>query len=274
MPRQLITVALGGRPPSRISSQPISAPALGGQVLFDLADEIALQLVFVLQSLGLDAGLALGAILPTGLGTFVAADVDEGRGEQPHHFIEHVVQEREGGVVARAIDILFHTPAGADLERPARAGELRIGGQGPQRMARHLDLGHDGHVPPGRISHDLADIVLGVETAVAFAVALGLIAPGADFRELGILLDLDPPALVFGEVPVQRVQLVGGQQVDAMFDERLAEEVPAFVQQQSPPGKPAAYLRCGSRALAISRRPACVLAKTAAGRSCRSVCPP
>ena len=105
-------------------------------------------------------------------------------------------------------------------------------------MAGHLDFGHDGHVPPGRVGHDLADFVLRVETAVAFAVARGLVAPGADFRELGILLDLDPPALVFGEVPVQRVQLMGGQQVDVVFDELLAEEVPAFVQQQAAPGEP------------------------------------
>ena len=42
------------------------SPALGGQVVFDLANEIALQLVFILEALGLDPGLALGTLSSSG----------------------------------------------------------------------------------------------------------------------------------------------------------------------------------------------------------------
>src|SRR5262249_24949279 len=79
------------------------------------------------------------------------------------------------------------------------------------------------------------DVVLRVEPAVTRAVAIALVAPRADFRESWILLDLDPPALVLGEMPVQRVQLVDREQVDRMLDEFLAEEVPAFVKEQPTP---------------------------------------
>ena len=54
-------------------------PALGVDVFLDATDEIALQLVFVLQSFRLDAGLAFRATLPAYLLNFVAADVDEVR---------------------------------------------------------------------------------------------------------------------------------------------------------------------------------------------------
>ena len=90
-------------------------------------------------------------------------------------------------------------------------------------------------MPLGRIGDDLADVVLRVEPAVVpLPSPFGLQSESirratSRFRELGILLDLDPPALVLGEMPVERVHLVDGQEVDRMLDEILAEEVAAFV---------------------------------------------
>ena len=49
--------------------------------------------------------------------------------------------------------------------------------------------------------------------------------PRADLRELRVLLDLDAPALVVGEVPVERVQLVQRHQVDVLLHELLRHEV-------------------------------------------------
>ena len=67
------------------------------------------------------------------------------------------------------------------------------------------------------------DFVLGVEAAIAGAVADvgveiaaddGLPPAATDLGELRVRLDLDPPALVFGQVPVKGVEFVAARQVD------------------------------------------------------------
>ena len=71
--------------------------------------------------------------------------------------------------------------------------------------------------------------------AVADAAVPGrLLAPGPDFREPGILVDLDAPALVLGQVPVEHVLLVHRHQVDELHDLLLREEEAAAVEQRAP----------------------------------------
>src|SRR3546814_14794705 len=84
-----------------------------------------------------------------------------------------------------------------------------------------LDFGHDRDVTRGRISDDVADLGLGVEAAIAHGPAIGVDArrsrglpPRADAGELRVSIDLDPPALVVGEVPMERVELGARHAVD------------------------------------------------------------
>ena len=94
--------------------------------------------------------------------------------------------------------------------------------------------------------------------------------------EFRVLFDFDPPALIFGEVPMQRVQLVSGQQIDVMLDECLAEEVTALVEKQS-------RIAQGKRGLSsIRQQCTCdlntthdgVFVRTSWYNTCRRVCPP
>ncbi len=62
------------------------ASAAGGQVGFDAVVEVGLELGFAVEPFGSEPGLALGAFLPAITGCFVAADVDEGAGEEVHDF--------------------------------------------------------------------------------------------------------------------------------------------------------------------------------------------
>ena len=94
-------------------------------------------------------------------------------------------------------------------------------------MAGHFDFRHDGHEARRRIRHDFPHVVLRIEAAVLDAVvfSLGRLrstvadvmadqrlgAPRADVRQLRILLDLEPPALVIREVPMEPVHLVNGE---------------------------------------------------------------
>ena len=74
----------------------------------------------------------------------------------------------------------------------------------------------------------LAHLLLGVEAAVRLAIADvrvevlsedGLLPPGADLGEARVLLDLEPPPLVVGQVQVEGVELVEREEVDDLLDE-------------------------------------------------------
>ena len=57
-------------------------------------------------------------------------------------------------------------------------------------------------------------------------------------RQLRVLPDLEPPALVVDEVPVEAVQLVPRQRIQERTDLLLGKEVPGAVQQHPSPGEP------------------------------------
>ena len=61
--------------------------------------------------------------------------------------------------------------------------------------------------------------------------------PRADFRELRIFLDLDAPAVVVHQVPVERVHLVQRHGVEQLLDLGLGEEVAAHVEHQPAPAE-------------------------------------
>ncbi|CAM5616284.1 hypothetical protein SGRI78S_02605 [Streptomyces griseus subsp. griseus] len=66
---------------------------------------------------------------------------------------------------------------------------------------------------------------------------LGARAPGADLGQARVALDLDAPALVVGEVEVEDVQLVRGQQVQVAQDVFLGQEVPRDVEHHAAPAE-------------------------------------
>ena len=214
--------------------------------LLDAGGHVALQLflggevVMVLESQRLDAGLAQRAFPPPVLRALVAADMDVLGREDVHHLGQDILQEGEGFLLAHAEDISGDAPAGPDLVRAAGAAQLRIGGEGRDHVAGKIDLGDDDDVAVGRVGHDLAHLILGIETAVADAVVgvevladAGAVAPRADFREFRIFLDLDAPALVLGQVPVQPVDLIGGGNVDVALGLLNRPEMTAGIQMDA-----------------------------------------
>jgi len=109
-------------------------------------------------------------------------------------------------------------------------------------VARHLDFRHDRDVTLGGVSHDLLRLLLCVETAVGFIratrechVRAHRLATGPHVGELRVLLDLQPPALVVREVPVEGVELVHGHLVEQVFDFAHRLEVPARIEHEATP---------------------------------------
>jgi hypothetical protein len=62
-------------------------------------------------------------------------------------------------------------------------------------------------------------------------------SPGAHFGEPRVFLDLDPPALIVGQVPMEGVELVARHLVEQGFDEGHGLDVPGAVEHQAAPGE-------------------------------------
>ena len=74
-----------------------------------------------------------------------------------------------------------------------------------------------------------------------------VLPPGAHLGQLRVLLDLDAPALVLGEVPVEDVELVQRHQVQVLEQELLGHEVAAHVEVAAAPGEARACPRSPRR---------------------------
>jgi hypothetical protein len=98
-------------------------------------------------------------------------------------------------------------------------------------VPRHVDLGNDRDEALRRVGDEILVLLLRVETAWR-AADFGLPAlPG----EVGPLLDLDPPALIVGEMQVQPVHLVQRDQIDVPLDVVRREEVARDVEHGAAP---------------------------------------
>jgi hypothetical protein len=202
-----------------------------------VADEPGLEFVLVGEPQLLDARLCRRGLPPLTLGALVAADVHEGGREEFQDLLEDPLVEAEGGV-GGSEDVRVDAPGVPDGEGGGvdHVGVAEFGVRGDRglRVAGDVDLGDDGDVPFPGVRDDLADVVLRVVTAVRGLVPqrrgpvppFGAGAPGADLGEPGVALDLDAPALVVGEVEVEDVEFVGGEEVEVAQDVVLGHEVP------------------------------------------------
>ncbi len=202
----------------------------------DARDEPALERRLVCETELADARLHARRRPPAVLDRLVAAHVDEFAGEQVDHFVEDVLEEYERRFVGIEEPVV-HAPVGRDRGGAARA-EPRVARDRRLRVAGHLDLGDDRHEARRRVRNEFAHLGLRVEAAVRRGIAgAGGLAPGADARELRILENLEPPALVVGQVPVQDVQLVQRHPVDKLPDELGRLVMPRGIEHEPAPGE-------------------------------------
>src|SRR5204863_4752130 len=106
----------------------------------------------------------------------------------------------------------------------------------------------------GGVGDDLADIVLRIEATVGLAVEAPrgrvldlstderLTAPRAHLGETRVLLDLEAPPLVVGQVPVEAVEVMERREIDVLLHELLRHEVTGHVEVDAPPREPGRVL--------------------------------
>ena len=130
-------------------------------------------------------------------------------------------------------------------DRLAFHAQLRKGGDGGGGVAGYIDLRHHLDVAGSGVGNDVGDLFLGVVAAVRARLSAGRIDAGiaagdaaaADLGQARVFPDLDAPALVVGQVPVEDVELVQGHRVEHALDLVHAVEVPGRIEHVAAPAK-------------------------------------
>ena len=111
-------------------------------------------------------------------------------------------------------------------------------------MTRKVDFRNYSDAQLLRVCNHFAHLVLSVVASVTDAILLvlrvavlvaydGLVAPCTDVGQLWVGLDFGSPALVFGKMPVEAVELEGGHDVEHLFRLLDCPEMPSAVKMHS-----------------------------------------
>ena len=184
-----------------------------------------------------------GRCLPLVLHRLVAADVHVRAGEQVDHFGQDAFEKLQR-FLARVEQVGVHAPVVRRLGGAIDHAVLRIRRHCRLGVAGHVDFRNDGDMAGRGVGHHVAYLFLRVMAAVPVGGAVG-VAPGvalrhaaaADLGEPGVALDLDAPALVIGEMPMEGVELVRGHRVEQGLDLLHTPEMPRRVEHQPAPGE-------------------------------------
>ncbi len=214
------------------------------EIILYSAYEIALEFLFILETVVFDALLAGRTFFPFGFACFVSSYVYVFAWEDAAHFVKHVLQELESLFPSGAEQICVDSPSGPYLVVVvfAKTSQPRITCEGRLRVSGHLYFRDDRYATLCGIFDYLLGFFLRVITSVRDAVIAyvgversyeGFLAYGTGFREFGIFLYLQSPALVVRKVPVEGVYLVKCKNVDIILDLLNIEEMPAYIQMRS-----------------------------------------
>ena len=148
------------------------------------------------------------------------------RREHLDDLAQHVLDERKGSVVAGAEHVVRYSPHFPNLVRAACTAIFRVCCKSCLHVAGKVNLRDYRYVALCCILNNLAALLLCVEErTVVFAVILGavasddsLIALCSDGSQLWVLLYLDAPTLVIGQVPVEAVEVVEREHVNEALD--------------------------------------------------------
>ena len=122
--------------------------------------------------------------------------------------------------------------------------KLWISSHSSLRVTRNIHLWYYFYKAVASVFHDFTSIFLCIVAAVALSVGFGItpsqhftLSPCSYFGEFGVFFDFDAPALIFGQVPMEAVHLIGCHHVKDAFHFFLAEEVTTFIKHETTPAK-------------------------------------
>ena len=169
--------------------------------VLDLVHEPAVKFLGTIQTILLNQSLAVRTVVPGGVIHLIASDMDVFRGEKRRYLLEYV---GENLIVLHSghTEDVVSLSVGADIGHVHRAGHLREDAHQGAAVPGQVYLRDNLDMALGSVFHDLAYLLLSIISAVAVMLC-----------QLRILADLNPPAVVIGQMPVETVELMVGHPV-------------------------------------------------------------
>ena len=209
-----------------------------------LLDETTLQPTIALEPLTLIQSLALGILLPSVGGTFIATNRNHLEGEEVHHFFHNVLGELNSFGIGHVENVRINTTLERNLVFSiGPAAKFGIGRQCRNNMTGHIDFRKDFYMACFGISHHLAHLFLRVEErpilligpirAVLQISEIGVFTRGTNSGEFGIFLDFQTPTLVVRDVPVEAIELIVGHHVEYFLNLINIEEMTRNVEHKT-----------------------------------------
>ena len=217
---------------------------LRGEVIRELAHKVRLQLTDMAESHLLHQCLTLGIATPCRCGTLVATDMNLLVGKDLNDFIKHILGKANGTRIGHIEHIREDTTIDLYIVRAiGPTTELRVCRYGSTSMTRELHLGHNLDVALTGICNQFTSLILcievrpislfGIITSILKVTHVRVIAHTTHRGELRIFLDLDAPALVISEMPVEAVHLIIGHDVNHTLQLVHFEEMSAHIEHKS-----------------------------------------
>ena len=219
--------------------------AVSCEHLREAVHEIILQFARDGHSFSVHQPPAVGTALPLREINLVTADMDVFRRKEFADFAQNVGQQCVVFLASHAPSRTVIVSVGRNRVGRIVATDFRMNGCDVAAVAGQIDFGDDFYIAYGCVIDQFTYLRLREITAVffvPFAVdgSYGRVAApeSADFGQFGVRFDFDAPALVVGQVEVQFVDAVVGQQVDEPSDCIGTLPCAGDVEHHSPIGKP------------------------------------
>ena len=162
-----------------------------------------------------------------------------GRWEDIHNLVYYILGKGESPWFSCAHHFAYYAKVAAYIIRSACASQFRIGSKSRLDMSWHVYLGNDSHVALSSIAHNLSCVFLSViacyRLTVIFASVVAkccLASHRSNLCKFRVFVDGYAPSLVFGQVPVEIVDVVHGKHVDKFLQVVHAEEVASAVDHE------------------------------------------
>ena len=211
--------------------------------------EVALQVLFILQSFFLHTRLTQRAHFPMGFTGFVTTQMNVFGRKQRNYLINYILQKSKDTVIAGTVnDIrMISSQSGKHTDEfiHYRTSQQRISSQRCIAVCRHLYFGNHLYPACSRISNNLTNIILSIEALFYCRFTLTLVTAFGEkftralhpacsyFCQQRIFLYLDTPAIIIHQMQMQRIQFQHSHAVNDTKQILLGDEKAGNIHHQS-----------------------------------------
>ena len=195
-------------------------------------------MVFIrFQPFRFDARLTFRTFFPSVTWSFIATDMYILWWEYFDDFTHYIFQELHGFIITDAEYVFKYAPTRTHFIWTTRTSHFWISGQCSKHVSRQVYFRNYCDVAFLCIFHDFFSLFLCIEAAIRCIVILLCVfsnyratALRTYFRKFRIFFNLNTPALVFRQVPVESIHIVQCQQVYIFLYKLFWEEVTPYVE--------------------------------------------